>query len=162
MQEQPSLQDSSSKRFPSRKRGDRLWLLRFRLYICSEIKKEGCQDKNARQHPCWRSFSSHTSIIIIWSPSLLSHQQSNQKTRRTTEMALPSHLNFITGNANKLKEAKAILGDTIELRTQALDLVEIQGTIEEVSADKCRRAAELVCVLSCLYTFKCIYGENLN
>jgi len=56
----------------------------------------------------------------------------------------PTHLNFITGNANKLREVKAMLGDTIELRNEALDLVEIQGTIEEVSIDKCRRAAELV------------------
>jgi inosine triphosphate pyrophosphatase len=57
----------------------------------------------------------------------------------------PKQLNFITGNKNKLAEVKAILGDTVDLRSQALDLVEIQGTIEEISADKCRRAAEAVC-----------------
>jgi inosine triphosphate pyrophosphatase len=56
----------------------------------------------------------------------------------------PSELNFITGNANKLAEVKAILGDTIVLRNQNLDLVEIQGTVEEVSIDKCKRAAEIV------------------
>lgn len=56
----------------------------------------------------------------------------------------PKELNFITGNKNKLIEVKAIIGDTVELKSQALDLVEIQGTIEEVSADKCRRAAEAV------------------
>ncbi|KAI9746519.1 MAG: nucleoside triphosphate pyrophosphohydrolase ham1 [Claussenomyces sp. TS43310] len=56
----------------------------------------------------------------------------------------PTHLNFITGNANKLIEVNAILGDTVDLRSQALDLVEIQGTIEEVSADKCRRAAAAI------------------
>jgi len=56
----------------------------------------------------------------------------------------PKHLNFITGNKNKLVEVKAILGDTVDLRSQSLDLVEIQGTIEEVSTDKCRRAAETV------------------
>jgi len=60
-------------------------------------------------------------------------------------MSPPTHLNFITGNANKLKEVKAILGSTIELRSQALDLLEIQGTIDEISADKCRRAADAVC-----------------
>ena len=44
-----------------------------------------------------------------------------------------------------MTEVKAILGDVIELRSQALDLVEIQGrTMEEISADKCRRAAEAV------------------
>lgn len=56
----------------------------------------------------------------------------------------PTELNFITGNANKLAEVKAILGDTVELKNQSLDLVEIQGTIEEVSRDKCQRAAEIV------------------
>jgi inosine triphosphate pyrophosphatase len=56
----------------------------------------------------------------------------------------PSELNFITGNANKLSEVRAILGETVQLKNQNLDLVEIQGTIEEVSRDKCHRAAELV------------------
>lgn len=56
----------------------------------------------------------------------------------------PSELNFITGNANKLLEVKAILGNTITLKNQSLDLLEIQGTVEEVSIDKCRRAAEIV------------------
>lgn len=60
-------------------------------------------------------------------------------------MAPPTHLNFITGNKNKLVEVSAILGNVIELRSQALDLVEIQGrTMEEISKDKCRRAAEIV------------------
>ncbi|KAG9230324.1 inosine triphosphate pyrophosphatase-like protein [Amylocarpus encephaloides] len=54
----------------------------------------------------------------------------------------PATLNFITGNKNKLAEAKAILGDTVDLQSQALDLVEIQGTIQEISADKCRRAVK--------------------
>ena len=64
-----------------------------------------------------------------------------------TEVAdmAPRELNFITGNKNKLIEIQAILGDTVQLKSQSLDLVEIQGTIEEVSTDKCRRAAEVVC-----------------
>ena len=53
----------------------------------------------------------------------------------------PQTLNFITGNKNKLTEVKAILGSTINISSKALDLVEIQGTIEEISLDKCRRAA---------------------
>ncbi|KAF2490335.1 inosine triphosphate pyrophosphatase [Lophium mytilinum] len=57
---------------------------------------------------------------------------------------IPKHLNFITGNANKLAEVRAILGDSIELRNQNLDLVEIQGTVEEVTIDKCKRAALLI------------------
>ncbi|RFU35884.1 hypothetical protein B7463_g422, partial [Scytalidium lignicola] len=56
----------------------------------------------------------------------------------------PKKLNFITGNKNKLAEVKAILGDIVDLQSQSIDLVEIQGTIEEVSLDKCRRAAETI------------------
>lgn len=60
-------------------------------------------------------------------------------------MAPPKQLNFITGNANKLAEVQAILSSTpVELRSQNVDLVEIQGTIEEISKDKARRAAEAV------------------
>lgn len=58
---------------------------------------------------------------------------------------MPTHVNFITGNANKLKEVKAILEAAgIEVRSQALDLEEVQGSIEEVTESKCRRAAEQV------------------
>lgn len=56
----------------------------------------------------------------------------------------PKQLNFITGNKNKLTEVKAILADVVDLQSQSLDLIEIQGTIEEISTDKCRRAAEIV------------------
>ncbi|PON30298.1 Ham1 family protein [Trichoderma gamsii] len=52
-------------------------------------------------------------------------------------------IHFITGNANKLREVKAILEPSIEIRSQSLDLEEIQGTIEEVANSKCRRAADL-------------------
>ena len=51
---------------------------------------------------------------------------------------------FVTGNANKLKEVRAILGDTVEVLNRSLDLDELQGTIEEISKDKCRRAADIV------------------
>jgi inosine/xanthosine triphosphate pyrophosphatase family protein len=62
-------------------------------------------------------------------------------------MAPPKELNFITGNKNKLAEVQAILSETaIDLRSQAVDLVEIQGTIEEISRDKAIRAAEAVCL----------------
>ncbi|KAI9818571.1 MAG: nucleoside triphosphate pyrophosphohydrolase ham1 [Pycnora praestabilis] len=56
----------------------------------------------------------------------------------------PRTLNFITSNSNKLVEVKAILGATVEIHSQALDLVEMQGTIEEISVDKCRRAADAI------------------
>jgi inosine triphosphate pyrophosphatase len=57
---------------------------------------------------------------------------------------MPHHVNFITGNANKLIEVKAILQPEIEVRNQELDLEEVQGTVEEVTISKCRRAAELI------------------
>jgi inosine triphosphate pyrophosphatase len=59
----------------------------------------------------------------------------------------PKLLNFITGNANKLKEVSAILGSVEGLELQSRDvpgLVEIQGTIEEVARDKCKRATVAV------------------
>jgi inosine triphosphate pyrophosphatase len=57
----------------------------------------------------------------------------------------PKELNFITGNKNKLAEVQAILSVTpVKLQSQALDLPELQGTIEEISIDKCKRAAEAV------------------
>lgn len=53
-------------------------------------------------------------------------------------------VNFITGNKNKLGEVKAILEPTISVQSQALDLIEVQGTLEEVTIAKCRAAAEQV------------------
>ncbi|KAH8772845.1 putative inosine triphosphate pyrophosphatase [Diaporthe sp. PMI_573] len=53
-------------------------------------------------------------------------------------------VNFITGNKNKLGEVKAILEPTIEVRSQALDLIEVQGTLEEVTIAKCKSAAEQI------------------
>lgn len=61
-------------------------------------------------------------------------------------MPPPKTLNFITGNANKLAEVRAILAAVpgVELRSQNLDLPELQGTIEEIGRDKCGRAADMV------------------
>lgn len=53
-------------------------------------------------------------------------------------------VNFITGNANKLREVKAILEPAITVRSQAIDIEEVQGTVEEVTLAKCREAAEIV------------------
>jgi inosine triphosphate pyrophosphatase len=69
-----------------------------------------------------------------------------------TSTPVPKHLNFITGNKNKLAEVQAILEGVIELRNQNVDLIEIQGTVEEVTLDKARRAAEAVCSLVILIT----------
>ena len=57
----------------------------------------------------------------------------------------PKELNFITGNKHKLKEVGEILSVTsVELRSQNLDIPELQGTIEEVTTAKCRAAADIV------------------
>ncbi|KAJ1329426.1 XTP/dITP diphosphohydrolase [Microdochium nivale] len=56
-----------------------------------------------------------------------------------------SVVNFITGNANKLAEVRAILEPAgITVNNQSLDLPEIQGSVEEVTLEKCRVAADLV------------------
>ena len=59
-------------------------------------------------------------------------------------MASLNKLNFITGNKNKLAEVRAILGSVINVENQSVDVPEIQGTIEEIAKEKCRRAAEVV------------------
>ncbi|KAF3908724.1 Nucleoside-triphosphatase [Arthrobotrys entomopaga] len=52
-------------------------------------------------------------------------------------------ITFVTGNAGKLAEVQAILGKYIKIENHGLDLEEIQGSIEEVSSAKCRKAAEI-------------------
>ncbi|MCJ1472857.1 nucleoside triphosphate pyrophosphohydrolase ham1 [Lambiella insularis] len=56
----------------------------------------------------------------------------------------PRDLRFITGNKNKLLEVQAILGGTVNLTSQSLELIEIQGTIEDIVTDKCKRAAAAI------------------
>jgi len=53
---------------------------------------------------------------------------------------------FVTGNANKLKEFRAILGTSPSwaVESRDLDIPEIQGTTQEVAIDKCKRASELI------------------
>ncbi|KAG6042552.1 hypothetical protein E4U17_001387 [Claviceps sp. LM77 group G4] len=52
-------------------------------------------------------------------------------------------VNFVTGNANKLREVKAVLEPRIEVRSLPLDIEEVQGTVTEVTESKCRKAAEI-------------------
>lgn len=51
---------------------------------------------------------------------------------------------FVTGNPNKVKELNAIIGNSISIQSVALDIPEIQGTLEEIAKDKCRRATQIV------------------
>ncbi len=62
----------------------------------------------------------------------------------------PKQLDFITGNTNKLNEVREILSSVpnVELRSQNVDLPEIQGAIEEISRHKCSTAADIVRVLN--------------
>ncbi|OAR00531.1 hypothetical protein LLEC1_00502 [Akanthomyces lecanii] len=53
-------------------------------------------------------------------------------------------VHFLTGNANKLREVKAILEPAIEVRSLSVDLEEVQGSVEEVTLSKCQRAADIV------------------
>lgn len=52
-------------------------------------------------------------------------------------------LTFVTGNAKKLEEVRAILGNNfpLELISHKLDLPELQGEVNEVSIKKCQEAA---------------------
>ncbi|KAJ5964220.1 uncharacterized protein N7479_004096 [Penicillium vulpinum] len=53
----------------------------------------------------------------------------------------PNMINFITGNKNKLAETRAILGDVVQLSNQNIEILEIQGSLEEIARDKCQKAA---------------------
>ncbi len=55
-----------------------------------------------------------------------------------------ANLVFVTGNQHKVSEVKAILGHSAVIKTVALDLPEIQGTLEEITREKCRLAAQKV------------------
>lgn len=67
----------------------------------------------------------------------------------TQTMSAAKTLLFVTSNANKLAEVKAILATTgITVESKSIELIEIQGTIEEISKDKARRAADNVCYCS--------------
>lgn len=60
-------------------------------------------------------------------------------------------INFITGNKNKLAEVQAILSDAIQVENKAVDLPELQGTIEEIAREKAKNAAIAVCGLKKSY-----------
>ncbi|KAL0366759.1 UNVERIFIED_CONTAM: Inosine triphosphate pyrophosphatase [Sesamum radiatum] len=59
-------------------------------------------------------------------------------------MVLSQPVTFVTGNAKKLEEVRAILGNSIPFRSLKLDLPELQGEPEEISKEKARLAAKEV------------------
>lgn len=65
-------------------------------------------------------------------------------------MSKPAVITFVTGNANKLREVQQILG--LEgagqyLTNKKVDLEEVQGTVDEVTIAKTRKAAETVSMI---------------
>ncbi|KAK6781166.1 hypothetical protein RDI58_023350 [Solanum bulbocastanum] len=59
-------------------------------------------------------------------------------------VVLPRSVTFVTGNAKKLEEVRAILGQSIPFRSLKLDLPELQGEPEDISKEKARIAAKEV------------------
>lgn len=55
-------------------------------------------------------------------------------------------LTFVTGNAKKLEEIKAILGQRFPYKVEniKIDLPELQGEIDEISIEKAKEAARRV------------------
>lgn len=57
---------------------------------------------------------------------------------------LPKAVTFVTGNAKKLEEVRAILGSSVPFQSLKLDLPELQGEPEDISKEKARMAASKV------------------
>ena len=53
-------------------------------------------------------------------------------------------ITLVTSNPNKLKEVVRIVGDAFPLTTHSVDLPELQGDPREISAEKCRLAANAI------------------
>nr|CAB3499478.1 unnamed protein product [Digitaria exilis] len=57
---------------------------------------------------------------------------------------LPKAVTFVTGNAKKLEEVRAILGSSVPFQSLKIDLPELQGEPEDISKEKARMAASQV------------------
>ncbi|KAJ5443611.1 Ham1-like protein [Penicillium daleae] len=87
---------------------------------------------------------STTARKVFYSTTTTTTSPLQQLSRPQPAIMTLTKINFITGNKNKLIEVRAILGSVIEVDNQAVDVPEIQGTIEEIAKEKARRAAEAV------------------
>ncbi|XP_020685337.2 inosine triphosphate pyrophosphatase [Dendrobium catenatum] len=74
------------------------------------------------------------------SPSSQS-SQSSQSGNEGAMRVLTRPVTFVTGNAKKLEEVRAILGNSIPFQSLRLDLPELQGEPEEISKGKARLAS---------------------
>lgn len=61
-----------------------------------------------------------------------------------TGPVLSRPVTFVTGNAKKLEEVRAILGQSIPFQSLSLNLPELQGEPEDISKEKARLAAKQV------------------
>ncbi|XP_027116741.1 inosine triphosphate pyrophosphatase isoform X2 [Coffea arabica] len=59
-------------------------------------------------------------------------------------LVLSRPVTFVTGNAKKLEEVRAILGNSIPFQSLKLDLPELQGEPEDISKEKAKIAAKEV------------------
>ncbi|KAG2726635.1 hypothetical protein I3760_01G123000 [Carya illinoinensis] len=60
---------------------------------------------------------------------------------RASGLVVPRPVTFVTGNAKKLEEVRAILGNSIPFQSLKLDLPELQGEPEDISKEKARLAS---------------------
>lgn len=80
---------------------------------------------------------------VLWILFMLLNQLRYLSSSNITQKMAQRSLTFVTGNAKKLEELRAILGSSFpfEIISHKLDLPELQGEIEEVSIKKCQEAA---------------------
>ncbi|RZB86939.1 Inosine triphosphate pyrophosphatase [Glycine soja] len=93
-------------------------------------------------HICTSHSSQHSAAAVVGS-----HRRLGEKSYKIWEMAaarglvLTRPVTFVTGNAKKLEEVRAILGNSIPFQSLKLDLPELQGEPEDISKEKARMAA---------------------
>ncbi|KAG9137107.1 hypothetical protein Leryth_011926 [Lithospermum erythrorhizon] len=63
---------------------------------------------------------------------------------KASMMVFRQPVTFVTGNAKKLEEVRAILGNSIPFQSLQLDLPELQGEPQDISKEKARLAAKQV------------------
>ncbi|KAM6565488.1 hypothetical protein CsatA_024616 [Cannabis sativa] len=79
-------------------------------------------------------------------------------------LLLSRPVTFVTGNAKKLEEVRAILGNSIPFQSFKLDLPELQGEPEDISKEKARLAALQVPLFSlslCIYIYIVVYIKEV-
>lgn len=57
---------------------------------------------------------------------------------------MKKQVTFVTGNKGKLREMAAVLDPVVDMVSRDIDLLEIQGTAEEISREKCKLAVKEV------------------